>query len=190
MRDMAAGDGLDMRSDLTRGGNTFDGHRLLQLAAEHGLQTEMKERLMRAYHSEGELISDHETLVRLAGEVGVPEDEAREMLARDRFAAEVREDEGTAPRLGHQRGADLRRRPPHRASPAPSRPRSCAFWRGWERVPARGLRLSCSRRAAQPTSISPPSANGGTSSMRSPLQKRPGSYQLAGRRLGSSPIAW
>ena len=39
LRDMAAGDGLDMRFDLTRGGNTFDGHRLLQLAAEHGLQT-------------------------------------------------------------------------------------------------------------------------------------------------------
>ena len=72
LRDMAAGDGLDMRFDLTRGGNTFDGHRLLQLAAEHGLQTEMKERLMRAHHTEGELVSDHETLVRLAEEVGVP----------------------------------------------------------------------------------------------------------------------
>ena len=33
------------------------------------------------------------------------------------------------------------------------------------------------------TSISPDSAYGGTRSMRSPLQKRPGSYQLAGRRL-------
>ena len=42
---MAAGDGIDMRFDLTRGGNTFDGHRLLWLAAEHGLQTELKERL-------------------------------------------------------------------------------------------------------------------------------------------------
>ena len=73
LRDMAAGDGLDMRFDLTRGGNTFDGHRLLQLAAEHGLQTEMKERLMRAHHTEGELVSDHDTLVRLAEEVGVPE---------------------------------------------------------------------------------------------------------------------
>jgi predicted DsbA family dithiol-disulfide isomerase len=100
MAEMAAGDGIEMRSDLTRGANTFDGHRLLQLAARHGLQAEMKERVMRAYHSEGELISDHETLVRLAGEVGVPEDEAREMLASDRFAAEVRDDERTAHALG------------------------------------------------------------------------------------------
>jgi predicted DsbA family dithiol-disulfide isomerase len=98
MRDMAAGDGLDMRQDLNRGGNTFDGHRLLQLAAEHGLQDEMKERLMRAYHTEGELISDHATLVRLADEVGVPG--AQEMLASDRFAAEVRDDERTAHEIG------------------------------------------------------------------------------------------
>jgi predicted DsbA family dithiol-disulfide isomerase len=100
LRDMAAGDGLDMRFDLTRGGNTFDGHRLLQLAAEHGLQTELKERLMRAHHTEGELVSDHETLVRLAAGVGLPEDEVREVLAGDRFAAEVRDDERTAAQIG------------------------------------------------------------------------------------------
>ncbi len=40
------------------------------------------------------------------------------------------------------------------------------------------------------TATSPASAKGGTSSTRSPLQKRPGSYQLAGRRLGSRPMCW
>ena len=100
LRDIAAGDGLDMRFDLTRSGNTFDGHRLLQLAAEHGLQGEMKERLLRAHHTEGELLSDHATLVRLAEEVGVPG--AEEMLASDRFAAEVRDDERAAGELGIQ----------------------------------------------------------------------------------------
>jgi predicted DsbA family dithiol-disulfide isomerase len=100
LRDMAAGDGLDMRFDLTRGGNTFDAHRLLHLAAAHDRQDAMTERLMRAYHSEGELISDHETLVRLAVEVGLSEDEVRELLAGDRFAAEVRDDERTAHALG------------------------------------------------------------------------------------------
>jgi predicted DsbA family dithiol-disulfide isomerase len=87
-----------MRQDLSRGGNTFDGHRVLQLAAEHGLQSEVKERLMRAYHTEGELISDRATLARLADEVGVPG--AAEMLASDRFAAEVRDDEETAHAIG------------------------------------------------------------------------------------------
>jgi hypothetical protein len=43
---------------------------------------------------------------------------------------------------------------------------------------------------AQLTAISAVSANGGTSSILSPLQNRPGSYQLAGRRAGSSPMCW
>jgi predicted DsbA family dithiol-disulfide isomerase len=60
----------------------------------------MKERLLHAYFSEGELISDHETLARLAQEVGLPEDEVRETLASDRYAAEVREDERTAQSFG------------------------------------------------------------------------------------------
>ena len=96
----AAGDGLEFRFDLARGGNTFDAHRLVHLAAAHGAQDAMKERLMRAYLTEGELIGDHAVLARLAVEVGLPEDEVRDTLATDRFAAEVREDERTAGRIG------------------------------------------------------------------------------------------
>jgi predicted DsbA family dithiol-disulfide isomerase len=70
------------------------------LAAEHGLQDAMKERLLRAYFTEGELIGDRDTLVRLAVEVGVPEDEARSAILSDRFAEAVREDEMTAQRFG------------------------------------------------------------------------------------------
>jgi hypothetical protein len=57
---------------------------------------------------------------------------------------------------------------------------------------ARSLPLGMRSWAAdgQCTAISPPRANGAMSSMRSPLQNRPGSYQLAGRRLGSSPMCW
>jgi predicted DsbA family dithiol-disulfide isomerase len=98
--DVAAGDGLDMRFDLTRGGNTFDAHRLVHLAASHRLQDAMKERLMRAYFTEGESIGDPHVLARLAGEVGLSEDDARDVLATDRYAAEVREDESTAMSLG------------------------------------------------------------------------------------------
>ena len=97
---VAAGEGLDMRLELTKGGNTFDGHRLVQLAKAHDVQDAMKERLMRAYFTEGERIGDRETLARLALEVGLPEDEVREVLATDRYAAEVREDERTAMSLG------------------------------------------------------------------------------------------
>jgi predicted DsbA family dithiol-disulfide isomerase len=100
LAEMAAADDLDMRSDLARGGNTFDAHRLLQLAKAHGAQDAMKERLMRAYHTEGEPIGDHEALLRLALEVGLPADEVRDVLATDRYAADVREDERTAMELG------------------------------------------------------------------------------------------
>ncbi len=98
--DAAAGDGLDDRLDQTRLGSTFDGHRIIHLAREHGLQDEMKERLLRARLSEGRLVSDHDTLVELAVEVGLPGDEVRDTLAGDRFAAAVREDEETARRFG------------------------------------------------------------------------------------------
>jgi predicted DsbA family dithiol-disulfide isomerase len=100
LAEVAAGDGLDMRSDLARGGNTFDAHRLVQLGKASGAQDAMKERLMRAYHTEGEPIGDHETLLRLALEAGLPEDEVRDVLASDRYAADVREDERTAMSLG------------------------------------------------------------------------------------------
>jgi predicted DsbA family dithiol-disulfide isomerase len=98
--EMAAADGLEFRFDIARSGATFDAHRIVHLAAEHGLQDAVKERLLRAYFTEGELISDHETLVRLAVEVGLREDEVRDALAGDRYAAEVRDDERTAEQLG------------------------------------------------------------------------------------------
>jgi predicted DsbA family dithiol-disulfide isomerase len=100
MAETAAADGLEFRFDRTRGGNTFDAHRVLHLGAAHGRQDEMKERIMRAYLTEGQLISDHDTLARLAAEVGLPADEVADTLASDRFAADVREDERTAQQLG------------------------------------------------------------------------------------------
>jgi predicted DsbA family dithiol-disulfide isomerase len=84
--EVAAGEGLTFRFDIARSGRTFDGHRIIHLAAEHGLQDVMKERLLRAYFSEGELVGDHETLVRLATEAGLPEAEARATVASDRYA--------------------------------------------------------------------------------------------------------
>jgi len=100
MTSVAAEEGLDFRFDRLRLGSTFDAHRVVHLAAAHGRQDAMKERLMRAYLTEGELMSDHATLRRLAVEVGLPEDEVVDLLAGDRLAWEVREDERTAAALG------------------------------------------------------------------------------------------
>ena len=100
MVETAAAEGLDFRFDIARSGTTFDAHRVVHLAAEHGLGDAMKERLLRAYFSEGELVADHETLVRLAVEVGVGEDEARAAITGDRYATQVRDDERAAAQLG------------------------------------------------------------------------------------------
>jgi predicted DsbA family dithiol-disulfide isomerase len=91
---MAAADGLEFDFDRVRSANTFDAHRLTHLAAAHGRQDAMVERLQRAHFTDGELLSDHATLARLAEEVGVP------MLAGDDYADAVREDERLAREIG------------------------------------------------------------------------------------------
>ena len=100
LTETAAAEGLAFRLDRARSANTFDGHRLVHLGGGHELQDAMKERLMRAYFSEGALISDAETLVALGGEVGLPESEIRGLLAGDRHAQAVRADEQAAGELG------------------------------------------------------------------------------------------
>ncbi len=100
MTSVAALDGLEFHFERVRAGNTFDAHRLIHLAGERGLQDAMKERLLRAYMTEGEAIGDREVLVRLATEAGLDAEEVRSVLASDGHAAAVREDEATARELG------------------------------------------------------------------------------------------
>ena len=97
MTELAASEGLEYHLDRTRGGNSFDAHRLIQLAADHDLQDAMKERLMRAYFTEGEPVGDLDTLARLAGEVGV---DAEPVLAGDGYADAVLADVELAARIG------------------------------------------------------------------------------------------
>jgi predicted DsbA family dithiol-disulfide isomerase len=99
MAGIGAGEGLDLRFDIARSGNTFDAHRLTHLAATHGLQDAMEERLFSAHLSEGQVIGDPAVLERLALEVGLPADEVRDVLAGERYASQVREDEQLAASL-------------------------------------------------------------------------------------------
>jgi predicted DsbA family dithiol-disulfide isomerase len=95
----AALDGLELRFDRARGGNTFDAHRLLHLAAEDGVQDVLQERLMHATFTEGEPIGDHDVLVRLAGEAGVDAERARTVLSEGTYGDAVRADEEQARQL-------------------------------------------------------------------------------------------
>lgn len=98
--EQAAGEGLEFRMDLARPGNTVDAHRLLHLAKDRGVQGAVKDRLLKAYFTEGEAISDPATLARLGAEAGLDANEAAEVLAGDRYRAEVRADEAEARALG------------------------------------------------------------------------------------------
>ncbi len=71
--------------------NTFDAHRLLHWAGLQGRQLELKHALFAAYFTEGRDPSDQDLLVSLAGQVGLDEAQARQVLTEDRFAQEVRE---------------------------------------------------------------------------------------------------
>ena len=90
--------GMTWRLDRAQPTNTFDAHRVIALATRQDRQGAMLERLFRAYFSDGELVSDHPTLVRLATDTGVTG--AADLLASDAGSDEVRQDEGLAARLG------------------------------------------------------------------------------------------
>ena len=83
-----------------RGGNSFDAHRLIHLAAEQGLGEQLHERLFSAQHCEAEATGDRETLERLAVEAGLDPDDVRDVLDGDRYAAAVRADEEAARQIG------------------------------------------------------------------------------------------
>lgn len=95
-----AGEGLEYHLDRTRGGNTFDAHRLLHLAGDHGCQSVLKERFLGAYFTDGEPIGDRATLTRLATQVGLDAARVEAVLASDDYAEDVRRDERLAEGLG------------------------------------------------------------------------------------------
>jgi predicted DsbA family dithiol-disulfide isomerase len=96
----AAAEGLTLRFDLARPGNTFDAHRLLHLAGDRDVQHVMVERLMTAYLSEGAAIGETATLVDLAAEVGLDTSEVDTILHGDGYAHAVRADEDLAAAFG------------------------------------------------------------------------------------------
>jgi len=73
--------------------NTFDAHRLLHWAGLEGRQRELKHILLRAYFSDGDNVGDHDVLIRLAGEAGLPAERAREILSSEEYAKETRAQE-------------------------------------------------------------------------------------------------
>jgi predicted DsbA family dithiol-disulfide isomerase len=72
--------------------NTFDAHRLLHWAGlqDSGKAVALKQALFRAYFTNNENVADREVLVRIAGEVGLGTQAARDILEGNEYAEEVR----------------------------------------------------------------------------------------------------
>lgn len=97
---LAKADGLALDFERIRPGNTFDAHRVIHEALEHGQQDAVKERLLRGYLSEGEAIGEPEVVARLAVEAGLERDRVLQVLGSGAHADAVRADEREAARLG------------------------------------------------------------------------------------------
>jgi len=75
--------------------NTFDAHRLLHWAAleSHEKEMALKQALLRAYFTDGEDVSSHATLTRIAAQAGLDTGRAEQILASDEYADDVRAQE-------------------------------------------------------------------------------------------------
>ncbi len=82
--------------------NTFDAHRLLHWAetVSADKQKALKQALFKAYFTDGQSPGSHEVLARVAGEVGLDVDRAKEILASDEYADDVRKREQFYQQLG------------------------------------------------------------------------------------------
>ena len=97
--EMGRAEGINFRYAETQYTNTFDALRLTKYAQEKG-KTEIVGKLFDAYFTKNEKLSDHEVLKGIAVSCGLDAKETAEVLAGDRYAAEVRDDERDAMRFG------------------------------------------------------------------------------------------
>jgi len=89
---LAAAEGLTYRMDQVRHTKTLKAHELLHLAKAFGKQAEMKERLLKAYFTEGEHVGHVEDLADLAAEVGLEREAVVVALNAGTYAEAVADD--------------------------------------------------------------------------------------------------
>ena len=97
---MAREVGLTYDFDKAVVANSFDAHRLIHLAQEHGLGDAMKETLLRAYFIEGRDTAARATLLELGTSVGLDADAVAQLLDSDQFADAVHRDISESRQVG------------------------------------------------------------------------------------------
>lgn len=99
---MGKEEGLEFNYATARGSNTFDALRLTKLAQSKGreLGDAFVERMYKAYFTENRILTDRETLLSIAEEMGLDRKESEDLLDGDMYSKEVRRDEQEAYYLG------------------------------------------------------------------------------------------
>ena len=97
----AAADGLVYASDkMKRQPNTLDCHRLIHWADGMGKAAEMKQKLMDLYFTQGADLTERETLVKAAADVGLDANTVRADLATEKDVAHIEQEAQSAKEAG------------------------------------------------------------------------------------------
>jgi len=96
----AAEVGLTFNFDQSIMANSFDAHRLIQLAKANGVADHVEENLFKAHFTDGKNIADHGVLIEIAKASGLDALGTEVMLKSGDFTDEVRYDEKTAQNIG------------------------------------------------------------------------------------------
>lgn len=97
---MAAQEGLEYHLNKSVVANTKKAHRLIHLAKSVDKGGEMKERLLKAYFTEGVNVDDNAELMRLGIEIGLEKSTIEEVLNSNKYEDEVDHDIYESQQLG------------------------------------------------------------------------------------------
>jgi predicted DsbA family dithiol-disulfide isomerase len=92
--------GLHYDFDKAVVANSFDAHKLIQLAKSKGLGDQAEESLFKAYFTDGKDMSNQSVLVSLGIEIGMTENEIIAALQSDEFSQKVNSDLKEASEIG------------------------------------------------------------------------------------------
>ncbi|WP_440896615.1 DsbA family oxidoreductase [Amphibacillus sp. Q70] len=97
---MAENAGLVIDYDTAKFSSTIPAHHAFQYAKEQGKGNEFFKRFYAAHFAEGELLSDDETIIRLAEELGLEGEAIRQSIQAEKYTDKVNQDIQEAGQLG------------------------------------------------------------------------------------------
>ncbi len=102
MTQNAKNSGLDFHFEKAIMANSFNAHRLLQLAKKNHLSDQLEELLFKAYLTDGKDVNNLITLSELGLEAGLEADAIEQVLHSDMYSKEVKQDIEEANAIGVQ----------------------------------------------------------------------------------------